>query len=264
MVQSTSVSTGKGLPTFDVLGVPVTVTTPVQASETIEGWAKDDIGRFVCIRDVASLMAINDDERIRDLHREAAMITPDGSPLAFIGKLRGFPVKRTCGPDLIDLVARRSVERGLSHYFYGGKEGVAEKLARTFERRYPGFRTAGYECPPFRPLTREEDDAVVERIKASGADIVWVGISSPKQDVWMRDHYHRLPQTLIGVGAAFDFHTGSVKRAPVWMQMTMLEWAYRFAAEPKRLWRRYLIQAPRFVWQIVTRQKGEPEGHRLA
>ncbi|QVM83704.1 WecB/TagA/CpsF family glycosyltransferase [Novosphingobium decolorationis] len=240
------------LKTYDVLGVPVTITTPTQAAETIEGWAKDDTGRFVCIRDVASLMVINDDPAIRDLHKEAAMITPDGMPIAFVGKLRGVPVERTCGPDLIDLIARRSPASGLSHYFYGGKEGVAKSLAETFQKKYPGFRVAGYECPPFRPLTEEEDAAVVERIKASGADVVWVGISSPKQDVWMRDHYTRLPQTLIGVGAAFDFHTGAVKRAPVWMQKAMLEWAYRLSQEPKRLWRRYLVLAPRFVWKVVT------------
>lgn len=240
------------LQTYDVLGVPVTVINPVAAAETIESWAGDDIGRFVCIRDVASLMVINEDPAIRDLHHEAAMITPDGSPIALVGKLRGLPVQRTCGPDLIDLIASRSVAKGISHYFYGGKEGVAQLLAETFQRKYPGFRVAGYECPPFRQLTPEEDEAVVQRITASGADIVWVGISSPKQDVWMRDHYKRLPQTLIGVGAAFDFHTGAVKRAPVWMQKAMLEWAYRLLSEPKRLWKRYLVLAPRFVWKVVT------------
>lgn len=246
------------LQTFDVLGVPVAVTTPIRTAEAIEAWASDNIGRFVCFRDVASLMAIIDNPAIADLHQEAAMITPDGSPIALIGKLRGLRVERTCGPDLIDLVASRSPASKLSHYFYGGKDGVAEKLARTFEAKYPGFRVAGFECPPFRQLTPEEDAAVIERIKASGADLVWVGISSPKQDIWMRDHYKRLPQTLLGVGAAFDFHTGEVKRAPVWMRNVMLEWAYRLASEPKRLWRRYLVQVPRFIWQVVTHRNRRP------
>ncbi|MCT2398066.1 WecB/TagA/CpsF family glycosyltransferase [Novosphingobium mangrovi (ex Huang et al. 2023)] len=240
------------LPTYDVLGVPVTITTPVHAAQTIEEWSKDDIGRFVCIRDVPSLMTINNDPAIRDLHLEAAMITPDSSYIAKIGRLRGLPVQQTCGPDLIDLVAKRSVQRGLSHYFYGGQEGIAEQLAEVFKARYPGFQVAGTECPPFRALTKEEDDAVVERIKASGADIVWVGISSPKQDVWMRDHYKHLPQTLIGVGAAFDFQTGNVKRAPKWMRKVMLEWLFRLASDPRRLWKRYLILAPRFVWKVTT------------
>ncbi|GGZ15944.1 WecB/TagA/CpsF family glycosyltransferase [Novosphingobium colocasiae] len=239
------------LATYDVLGVPITVTTITQAAQTIEAWAQDDVGRFVCIRDVPSLMAINGDSAIRDLHFEAAMITPDSSYIALIGQLRGLPVEQTSGPDLIDLVAQRSIENGMSHYFYGGREGVAQELAEIFIRRYPGFRVAGAECPPFRELTGAEDEAVIERIKSSGADVVWVGISSPKQDVWMRDHYKHLPQTLIGVGAAFDFHTGTVKRAPLWMREARLEWAYRLAREPRRLWRRYLIQAPKFVFMVA-------------
>ncbi len=240
-----------GLQTYDVLGAPITVTSPVHAAETIEHWAADEIGRFVCIRDVASLVMISEDPALRDLHKEAAMITPDGSPIALVGRLRGLPVRRTCGPDLFDLICRRSVSMGLSHFFYGGKEGVAAKLAQTMTARYPGLKIAGYECPPFRPATPDEDAAAVERIKRSGADIIWVGISSPKQDVWMYEHYRSLPQTLIGVGAAFDFHTGQVKRAPRWMQKLMLEWLYRLASEPRRLWRRYLVLAPRFIWKVA-------------
>lgn len=243
------------LDTFDVLGVPVSVITPERAAETIEAWARDEEGRFVCVRDVPSLMTINDDPAIRDLHKEAAMITPDGMPLVLVGKSRGLPVSRTCGPDLIDLICSRSPQSGLAHYFYGGKEGVAQRLAETFIRKYPGIKVAGYECPPFRALTPEEDRDVVERLKSSGADIIWIGISSPKQDVWMQQHYKQLPQTLIGVGAAFDFHIDAVKRAPKWMQRTSLEWLYRLASEPKRLWRRYLIQAPRFLWALATQRR---------
>jgi N-acetylglucosaminyldiphosphoundecaprenol N-acetyl-beta-D-mannosaminyltransferase len=247
----TPAASGPECPTYDVLGVPVSVTTPIETAEAIERWAADDVGRFICIRDVASLMVINEDPAIRGLHSEAALITPDGAPIALIGKLRGLPVQRTCGPDLLDLVCRRSVAAGISHYFYGGKEGVAARLAETLAERYPGLHVAGYECPPFRALSQEEDDTAVERIRASGADVVWVGISSPKQDVWMQRHYRRLPQTLIGVGAAFDFHTGAVKRAPRWMQQAMLEWLYRLASEPRRLWRRYLLLAPRFVGRVA-------------
>ncbi|WP_353227982.1 WecB/TagA/CpsF family glycosyltransferase [Novosphingobium sp.] len=240
------------LKTYSVLGVPVTITNPEHAVQTVEGWARDKIGRFVCIRDVPSLVVISEDPDLRDLHHEAAMITPDGMPIAVVGKLRGLPVKRTCGADLMERLASRSAHTGVSSYFYGGKEGVAERLAEGFARRFPGFKVAGFECPPFRALTADEDRAVIERIKASGADVVWVGISSPKQDVWMRDHYKLLPQTLIGVGAAFDFHTGAVKRAPKWMQMLMLEWSYRLMSEPRRLWRRYLVLAPRFVWKCIS------------
>jgi N-acetylglucosaminyldiphosphoundecaprenol N-acetyl-beta-D-mannosaminyltransferase len=239
------------LKTYDVLGVPIAVTNLTHASETIEKWSEDDIGRFVCIRDVAGLMAIIEDSTLSEIHNQAAMITPDGLPIALLGKLRGIPVQRTCGPDLIDVLCARSVDTGLSHYFYGGKEGVAKKLAENFERKYPGLKIVGYESPPFRGIDDQSDPEAVARIRASGADVVWIGLSSPKQDMWMLQHYKQLSQTLIGVGAAFDFHTGEVRRAPRWMQKTMLEWLFRLASEPRRLWRRYLLLAPRFVWKVL-------------
>lgn len=237
--------------TYDVLGVPISVTNLQHACSTILGWAEDDKGRFVCIRDVASLMAIVENDAIADLHHHAAMITPDGAPIALIGKLRGFPVQRTCGPDLIDLICRESVPSGISHFFYGGKEGVAHDLAQHFSVKYPGLKVAGYESPPFDNVSDEQLIATRKRIRDSGADILWVGMSSPKQDVWMYENFRHLPVTQIGVGAAFDFHTGKVKRAPLWMQKAMLEWAYRLVSEPRRLWKRYLILAPRFVIRVA-------------
>ena len=242
--------------TYNVLGVPITVTSLQHACSTIINWASDHEGRFVCIRDVASLMAIVDNPSLSPLHQHAAMITPDGAPIALIGKMRGFPVQRTCGPDLIDLVCQQSVTADVSHFFYGGKEGVAHDLAERFAVKYPGLKIAGYECPPFEKMSEQELTATRERIRASGADILWVGMSSPKQDIWMYENYRHLPVTQIGVGAAFDFHTGAIKRAPRWMQRTMLEWAYRLASEPRRLWRRYLILAPLFVWRVLRSSAG--------
>ncbi len=241
-----------GIATYDILGVPIAATSLARTSVIIEKWANDDIGRFISVRDVANLMMVITDPDLAPIHQEAAMIIPDGMPLVVIGKLHGETVERTCGPDLMDFVCRRSQDSGLRHYFYGGKEGVAEKLAGVLLQRYPGLQVAGYECPPFRPLTEEEDEAVIERIKASNADVVWIGISSPKQDVWMLNHYRRLPQTLIGIGAAFDFHTGEVKRAPKWVQKSGFEWLHRLSSEPKRLWRRYLILVPYFIWRLLV------------
>lgn len=234
-------------PSYDVLGVPISVTTPHKTATAIEQWRDDRQGRFICIRDVPSLMVIRDDPQMARLHHEAAIVTPDGSPIALIGRMRGLPVRRTCGPDLLDFMCSRSPETGLSHYFYGGKDGVAEELAKRMEAKYPGIRIAGYESPPFAPLGARADEATLNRLRNSGADVIWVGMSSPKQDVWMQRHYRHLPQTLIGVGAAFDFHTGAVRRAPPIMQKAMLEWLFRLCQEPKRLWRRYLVLAPKFV-----------------
>ncbi len=237
---------------FDVLNIPVSATDPSRTLAAIEAWSKDDTGRFICVREVASLMACREDAELVQLHHDAALVVPDGMPLVWIGKWRDYDIERTCGPDLFDLVCKTSPKSGLKHYFYGGKEGVAEKLAQLCCDRYPGIEIVGYECPPFRALTEEEDAAVVERIKASGADVVWVGISSPKQDIWMRDHVSKLPQTFIGVGAAFDFHTGEVKRAPKWMQKSGLESIFRLLSEPKRLWRRYLVLVPKFIFLLAS------------
>lgn len=236
---------------FDVLGVPVSIIAMPEALRRIEEWSQDRLGRFVCIREVASLMAIRQDPTSAPLHQDAAMITPDGMPLVIIGKLLGKPVERVCGPDLMDEMMRRSVHSGLKHYFYGGKEGVAEALAHRFMQKYPGLQVVGWDCPPFRTLTGSEHEGEIEKIANSGADVVWVGLSSPKQDVWMWHNFRCLPQTLIGVGAAFDFHTGQVRRAPRWMQKACLEWFYRLMQEPRRLYKRYLIQAPKFIGLIL-------------
>lgn len=242
---------------FDVLGVPISVVNMVRARHMIELWSQDTEGRFVCVRDIASLMAINDDPEIRSLHHEAAMILPDGMPLVFIGKRRGLPVERVCGPDLFAEMMRSGNENRLRHYFFGGKEGVAEQLARRMKARYPEVQIAGYDTPPFRSMTEEEEAAAIAKIRDSEADIVWVGLSSPKQDVWMWRNYRKLSQTLIGVGAAYDFHTGAVKRAPAWMQRSGLEWCYRLFQEPKRLWRRYLVLGPRFLAKILFRRRNQ-------
>ena len=247
---------GQDDPRFDVLGVPVSAVTMAAAAARIERWAGDRTGRFVCVRDVASLMAIAEDPAIAALHRQAAMIVPDGMPLVWIGRKRGLPVERVCGPDLFEDMMRRSAGTGLRHYFYGGKPGVAARLAARVRERFPGALIAGTSTPPFRKLGEAEREETLAQIAASGADVVWVGMSSPKQDVWMWQNAHRLPQTLIGVGAAFDFHTGEIARAPRWMQTSGLEWLFRLLSEPRRLWRRYLVVAPRFVWRVMRQETG--------
>lgn len=239
---------------FDVLGTPVSVTTPDRTHALIRSWAADDIGRFICVRDVASLMALRLHPASEALYDKAALVLPDGMPLVWIGRSRGLPVERTCGPDLMELVCGSSADAGLGHYLYGGNQGVADKLAARFRARFPGIRIVGAECPPFGALGDTPDPAVVARIKAARPDVVWVGMSSPKQDLWMHLYSPHLPQTLIGVGAAFDFHAGARPRAPRWMQKSGTEWLFRLLREPRRLWRRYLLLAPKFVLQLVSQR----------
>jgi N-acetylglucosaminyldiphosphoundecaprenol N-acetyl-beta-D-mannosaminyltransferase len=149
------------------------------------------------------------------------------------------------------------VVTGYRHFFYGAAPGVAERLAENLVRRFPGLQIAGVYSPPFRPLTEAEDASIIRMINSSGADIVWVGLSTPKQEKWMRDHVGRVEApVLLGIGAAFDFHAGTVRRAPVWMQRIGMEWFHRLVSEPRRLWRRYLILAPTFVLLAVTELLG--------
>lgn len=237
--------------TFDVLGISIGAVSLEKTSYLLREWAKDNVGRYVGVRDVASTVVMAEDPFLLAVARGAALNVPDGMPLVWLGKQRGLEISRTCGPDLMEKMMMEAPKNGLKHFLYGGREGVVDILEEKFRARSTQVQIVGAYCPPFRPLTVEEEDDVISRIQSSGADLVWVGISSPKQDVWMASVVGRLSQTLLGVGAAFDFHAGTVRRAPKWMQRNGLEWSYRFLSEPKRLWRRYLVFAPRFVWRAV-------------
>lgn len=236
---------------FDVLGVPVSATTLDSASRAIHEWARDEVGRFVFIRDVHGVMKAQEDPELLRLHRQAALVTPDGMPLVWLGKRAGLPVERTCGADLMERVLAESNQSGLTHFFYGGKPQVAETLRDVFKRRFPRLQIVGTGTPPFRPLSPAELTALASELSASGADVVWIGVSTPKQEFLMRDLAPLTSATLIGVGAAFDYHTNSISRAPRWMQRSGLEWSWRLLSEPRRLWHRYLIMAPRFVFLVV-------------
>jgi len=245
-----------------ILGVPVSLINMQSAVATITGWAKAGAANYVCIRDVHGIMQAQTDAELLAIHDRAGLVTPDGMPLVWIGRLReGKSIGRVCGADLVDALCAISVAQGLKHYFYGGKRGVAEEMAAALSVRYPGLRTVGTLSPPFGTMSKEEDDAIVQNISVAAPHIVWVGLSTPKQEYWMRDHVGRIHgATLIGVGAAFDFHTGKIKRAPKWMRSAGLEWLHRFCSEPRRLWRRYLVMAPIFVLKFLVseiRMRGE-------
>jgi N-acetylglucosaminyldiphosphoundecaprenol N-acetyl-beta-D-mannosaminyltransferase len=196
----------------------------------------------------------------------ADLVLADGAPVALAASLNaGHAQERVCGPDLMLEACQQGLVLGWRHYIYGGKEGVAEALATKLRQAFPGLQIAGTECPPFRSLSDAEISETAQRISASGADIVWVGLGCPKQDVWM----HRIcpflsGSVMVGVGAAFDFHSGSVQRAPKWMRRSGLEWLHRLASEPRRLWHRYLVLAPRFIARVLAPSIGEALRRRLA
>jgi N-acetylglucosaminyldiphosphoundecaprenol N-acetyl-beta-D-mannosaminyltransferase len=235
-----------------VLGVGVSAINMAQALETIEGWISRGDRRYVCVSGVHGIMESQADPVLRDIHNSAGLVTPDGMPLVWLSRMHGHEhVERVYGPDLMLALCGRSGSRGYRHFLYGGAGVVPALLTARLPQRFPRLIIVGRYSPPFRPLTAEEDADVVRMINESGADIVWVGLSTPKQERWMREHVGRLEAAaLIGVGAAFDFHAGVKKQAPRWMQRNGLEWLFRLGSEPRRLWKRYLINNPRFVYGV--------------
>jgi N-acetylglucosaminyldiphosphoundecaprenol N-acetyl-beta-D-mannosaminyltransferase len=244
---------------FRVLGVPVSAVNMERALarlDTLIRAPQGDAAAYVCVRDVNGVVECQDDPKLLAIHEQAAMVTPDGMPIVWLGQRSGFPhVDRVYGPDLMLEVCAVSEQRGYRHYFFGGGEGVADLLAARLQQRFPGLAVVGTHCPPFRALTRAEQEGAAAAILASGANIVWIGLGSPKQERWMAEMAPLLPgRILIGVGAAFDFHAGLKRQAPRWIQRSGLEWAFRLATEPRRLWRRYLVNNTRFVALLIAEQ----------
>lgn len=233
----------------DILGVRVSATTLLQALGTISSWIAAGKQRYVCVTGAHGIMESRQDATLRMIHNRAGLVTPDGMPLVWMSRLLGHPrTRRVYGPDLMRALTAMSAARGYRQFYYGGDVGVADELAAMLSRRYPGLDVAGTLCPPFRPLTPEEDAEVVARINAAKPDIVWVGLSTPKQEYWMARHVGLIDApVLIGVGAAFDFLAGRKAQAPLWMQRSGLEWLFRLTQEPRRLFRRYLWIVPGFL-----------------
>ncbi|HET7848468.1 MAG TPA: WecB/TagA/CpsF family glycosyltransferase [Pseudolabrys sp.] len=221
-----------------------------QVIDTVARWIEAKASRYICAADVHSIMRARDDPLHRKALRHAAMILPDGMPVVWLSRLRGErQIERVCGPDLMLRLLEHSAKMGWRHYFYGGSQGVADELARRARALYPGLLIVGVDCPPFRELSEQEATAAVDRINETAPDILWVGLGCPKQEIWMLQNIGKLNNLIaIGVGAAFDFHSGRLKRAPAWMRSNGLEWLYRLLSEPRRLWWRYLYLAPRFVF----------------
>ncbi len=236
--------------TVGVVGVPLALTDYSRTLDWIDAMVARRERGYVCVCNVHTVMASNEDSELRNALASSSMNVPDGQPLVWaINGLGHSLAGRVYGPELMSQACARAASLGHRLYLYGGRnQGALVQLALNLRQRYPGIRIVGGYSPPHRPLSPEEEDAVVEEINHSQADIVWVGIGVPKQEKWMAHMRARLDNTLlIGVGAAFDFHAGLVPQAPNWLQEAGLEWAYRLAHEPRRLWRRYLRYNPRFL-----------------
>ncbi len=248
-------------PRIDVLGVEVSAINMDVAVAAIRRWIAEQRRTYVCVTGVHGVMESQKDPTLRDIHNRADLVTPDGMPLVWLLKHAGHrTADRVYGPDLMATVfAATAGGDGPRHFLYGSTPEVLERLSQNLQIRYPGCRIVGTLSPPFRPLTAAETADVTARINASGADIVWVGLGTPKQERWMGEHRPLLTApVLIGVGAAFDFHAGLKRQAPRFIQRSGFEWLFRLATEPRRLWRRYATGNPRFMVRIAGQLLRQP------
>jgi N-acetylglucosaminyldiphosphoundecaprenol N-acetyl-beta-D-mannosaminyltransferase len=242
----------------NVLGVGVSPINMSLALETLQRWIAQRESQYVSVCNVHTVMECRRDPRLRAIVNAAGMTTPDGMPLVWLARLAGqHHVARVYGPDLLLAELQSSLASGHRHFFYGGRAGVADRLAAAMRVRFPGIQIAGTYAPPMASAQELCTDEAAAAINAAGADIVWVGVSSPKQEFWMACMRPMLQApVLIGIGAAFDFHSGSVAQAPRWMQRAGLEWLFRLLTDPRRLWRRYLIDNPWFVFELGRQKLG--------
>ncbi|WP_431475310.1 MULTISPECIES: WecB/TagA/CpsF family glycosyltransferase [Marinobacter] len=232
-----------------VLKACIDALTWEQALARIHHWAQEKNSRYVCICNSHSVVTAVQDPEFFEVVEGADMATPDGAPVAWLmRKLGARGQERINGPDLMHRYCEEASTRGESIYLYGGSEATLNALQKDLPQKFPGLKIAGAYSPPYRELTREEEEAAIESINASGAGTVWVSLGCPKQEAWMAAHRGRVNAVMIGVGAAFDYHAGTIRRAPLWMQHNGLEWLFRLLTEPRRLWKRYLVTNSLFIW----------------
>ncbi|MFN0074633.1 MAG: WecB/TagA/CpsF family glycosyltransferase [Chloroflexota bacterium] len=243
---------------FNVIGVGVSLTNLSEAVATILTWRVEGARESISTCTAYTLVECRRNPALRSRINSAGLATPDGMPLVWLGRQQGHhKVSRVYGPDLMLAVCKAGLSVGLRHFFYGGAPGVPERLAARLQTRFPTLQIAGTLSPLFHALSNAEDAAMVERINATQPDVVWVGLGTPKQDFWVADHRGRVHATaLIAVGAAFDFLSGRVQQAPPWIQRCGFEWLFRLVQEPRRLWRRYLVDNAIFLFHVGLQRAG--------
>lgn len=247
-----SVKLAGGIPQFPVLGVRVHALQIADVITLVERWIQERMsGHYIAVTGMHGLSEGLRDPGLRAiLNAPECLLVADGMPLVWLGRHHGFPMaRRVYGPELMESFLRQTGSR-YRHFFYGGAPGVADDLREVTYQRF-GTHVVGTYCPPFRPLTDDERQPVVSHIKAAAPDILWVGLSTPKQERWMSEYLPLLDvPVLVGVGAAFDFLIGRVRQAPLWMRERGLEWLFRLLVEPRRLWKRYLVNGSQFLWNV--------------
>jgi N-acetylglucosaminyldiphosphoundecaprenol N-acetyl-beta-D-mannosaminyltransferase len=242
----------------DVLGVRISAINMAQAVDLTAEWIEAGRPGYVCVAGVHGVMEAYRDPELLRIFNRAAICTPDGMPMTWVGRLQGFGhMGRVFGPDFMMEICRLSVSRDYRHFLYGGKPGVANALRESMQENFPGLQVVGTYTPPFRSLTPDEEDKLLDQVRQSKPHIIWVGLSTPKQERFMARYVDRLQvPLLVGVGAAFDFHTGIIRDCSAWIKRAGLQWLHRLIQEPRRLWKRYLVNNPAFLWHIIWQLSG--------
>ncbi len=241
---------------FTILGVRISAVNLKTAADQIEQWIVNRTKAYVCLAPVSTVMDCQKDKEYCDIVNNADMVTADGMPLVWFGHWRGAKtVGRTYGPDLMNIFCALSEAKGYKHFFYGGSSQTNRLLVKSLKDRFPKLLIVGQYAPAFMACQQKEKSQVIDQINASGADVLWVGLGSPKQDFWMALHRGEITvPVIIGVGAAFDFLSGTKAQAPRWMQKSGLEWLFRLCCEPSRLGRRYLFGNIGFLYLLITKE----------
>ncbi|MBR4208051.1 MAG: WecB/TagA/CpsF family glycosyltransferase [Lachnospiraceae bacterium] len=217
--------------------------------------AKKLVGKYVCFSNVHTSVMAREDDQYRDILNGAAYVFADGKPVAeAIKKMSNVPSERVAGPDFMGRFFAATEDKSLSHFFYGSTDATLEGLKKNLSEKYPGLDIKGFYSPPFKELSDKEDEEIIDMLNSSGADIIWVGLGAPRQEKWMAEHKDKINALMLGVGAGFDFHGGTVKRAPGFMQRIGLEWLYRLFQDPGRLFSRYLKTNLKFAVYFFLRK----------
>jgi N-acetylglucosaminyldiphosphoundecaprenol N-acetyl-beta-D-mannosaminyltransferase len=247
-----------GADRVNILGVGVSAVSMQEAVGRVDRFLQGDSSGYVCVTGVHGIIEAQSDEAFRATLNNSFLTTPDGMPTVWLGRWSGFKdMTRVYGPEFMLEICKLSVERGYRHVLYGGKPGVAEELKAKLEAQFPGLRITGTYTPPFRPLNAAEERDLMSAIERSQADMLWCGLSTPKQERFMAQYCGRLPVKLMfGVGAAFDINSGNLKDAPRWIKLAGLQWLHRLVLEPRRLASRYLRNNPKFVWLVGLQLTG--------
>lgn len=244
------------IPTINILGVEIAAIDMEWLLSFTEEHVKDLSGDYICVSNVHTTVISFENEEYKAVQNGGILAIPDGGPLSSVGRKRGAKnMNRTTGPSYLGEVLRRSARYGWKHYFYGSTQETLDKLRIELERDFPGILIVGMYSPPFRAITEEEDREIIKDINSVAPDFLWVGLGAPKQEKWMAMHQGKVSGLMVGVGAAFDYYAGNIKRAPEWMQKANLEWLYRLIQDPKRLFKRYFVTNSKFIWNAVMRGK---------